>query len=203
MKKNIGIVFLILSFLWVMHTFSKNFIVDPDFQKFLAKKDDVLANESLWILMIRFHIVLALISLITGPLGVIKKLRTKSTAFHRWNGRIYVLSIVLNFLPGVYVSFFATGGWPSTVGFLILNLLWFGTTLLGYIHIRRKNVVRHRSWMLRSFVLAFANMFIYVIVAISHRVLQFSYAASYTAAVWLCWAISLCIAELLIRQKYL
>nr|WP_245548515.1 DUF2306 domain-containing protein [Gracilibacillus lacisalsi] len=67
--------------------------------------------------MIRLHIIFAIISLITGPLGVIKKLRIKSIQFHRWNGRVYVLSILLNFIPGVYVSFFATGGWLSTIGF--------------------------------------------------------------------------------------
>ena len=187
--------------MWVMHTFSKNFMLDPTFQNFLARKDEVLTNESLWILMIRLHIIFAIISLITGPLGVIKKLRIKSIQFHRWNGRVYVLSILLNFIPGVYVSFFATGGWLSTIGFLVLNTLWFGTTILGYINIRRKNVIKHSAWMLRSFVLTFANMFIYIIVAISHNALQFSYGTSYTIAVWLCWVISLSIAEIMIRKK--
>ncbi|PWA12496.1 hypothetical protein DCC39_05645 [Pueribacillus theae] len=201
MKNNIWIIFLIVSFMWVMHTFSKNFMVDPTLQNFLAKKDEVLTNESLWILMIRLHIIFAIISLITGPLGVIKKLRMKSIQFHRWNGRVYALSILLNFIPGIYVSFFATGGWLSTIGFLVLNTLWFGTTILGYINIRRKNVIKHSSWMSRSFFLAFANMIIYIIVAISHNALQFSYGTSYTIAVWLCWVISLCIAETMIRKK--
>ncbi|GIQ69137.1 DUF2306 domain-containing protein [Xylanibacillus composti] len=201
MKKNMGIVLLIVSFMWVMHTLSKNFMVDPAFQDFLAKKDAALTNESLWVLMIRFHIIFAIISLITGPLGVIKKLRIKSVPFHRWNGRVYVLSILLNVIPGVYVSFFATGGWLSTIGFLVLSTLWFGTTILGYIHIRRKNVLKHSSWMSRSFFLTFANMFIYILVAISHNALQLSYATSYTIAVWLCWVISWCMAEIMIRKK--
>nr|WP_245548514.1 DUF2306 domain-containing protein [Gracilibacillus lacisalsi] len=84
-----------------------------------------------------------------------------------------------------------------------LNTLWFGTTILGYIHIRRKNVIKHSSWMTRSFFLAFANMIIYIIVAIAHNALQFSYGTSYTIAVWLCWMVSLCIAEIVIRKKVL
>ncbi len=106
MKRNIGILLIIVSIMWVLHTFSKNFMVDPTFEKFISKKDLLLADESLWIFMIRLHILLAIISLLTGPLGVMKKIRIKSMTFHRWNGRFYVLSIILNFIPGLYVSFF-------------------------------------------------------------------------------------------------
>lgn len=140
MKQKIGIILLVISMMWVLHTFSKNYIVDPSFEKFISRKDQILTDERLWILMIRIHILLAIISLITGPLGIIKALRDKSRSFHRWNGRLYVLSILLNFIPGVYVSFFATGGWISVIGFLILNALWLGTTLLGFYYIKRKKL---------------------------------------------------------------
>lgn len=201
MKKVIRVLILFIPIMWILHTFSKNFMVDPTFQKFISKKDQILTNESLWILMIRFHISLAIISLLTGPLGVIKKVRVKSIKFHRWNGRLYVLTIILNFIPGVYVSFFATGGWLSTVGFLILNTLWLGTTILGYLYIKGEKVILHSQWIIRSFFLSFANMTIYIIVAITHNVLNFSYGYSYTMAVWLCWILNLLIAELMIRKK--
>lgn len=187
--------------MWVLHTFTKNFMVDPNFQGFLIKKDMLLANKSLWVKMIQTHIILAIISLITGPLGVIKFIRDKSLKFHRWNGRIYVLSIALNYIPGLYVSFFATGGWLSTVGFIVLNTLWLTTTLLGYSYIKKGQLNDHSKWMLRSFFLSFANMTIYIVVAISHHALNFSYDTSYTVAVWLCWILTLSLAELFIRRK--
>lgn len=193
--------FLVIPLMWVLHTLSKNFVVDPDFQGFLSKKDELLANESLWVLMIRIHILLALISLITGPLGILKSIRARSLKFHRWNGRIYVLSIASNYIPGLYVSFFATGGWLSTLGFLILNTLWIITTLLGYSTIKKRQVLAHSKWMVRSFFLSFANMIIYIIVAITHNALGFSYDSSYTIAVWLCWILTLSLAELFIRRR--
>ncbi|WP_260320158.1 MULTISPECIES: DUF2306 domain-containing protein [Peribacillus] len=199
--KVIRTIILIIPLMWVLHTLSKNFMVDPNFQGFLSKKDELLANESLWVIMIRIHIMLAIISLLTGPLGIIKSIRVKFLKFHRWNGRIYVLSIALNYIPGLYVSFFATGGWVSTVGFLILNTLWITTTLLGYSYIKKRQVLAHSKWMVRSFFLSFANMIIYIIVAISHNALSFSYDTSYTIAVWLCWMLNLSLAELLIRKK--
>lgn len=191
----------VIPIMWVLHTLSKNFMVDPAFETFIARKDQILTDPSLWVLMIRIHIVLAIISLITGPLGVVKRLRVKSMRFHRWNGRLYVLSILLNFVPGVYVSFFATGGWLSTLGFLILNALWLGTTILGYWYIKRRDVILHRQWIVRSFFLSFANMTIYIIVAISHNLINLPYETSYTIAVWLCWILNLILAEFVIRSK--
>ena len=201
MKKTIKVIIVIISIMWVMHTSSKNFIVDPTFEKFIGRKDQILTNEWLWGMMIRIHIVLAILSLITGPLGVIKAIRVKALNFHRWNGRIYVLSILLNFIPGIYVSLFATGGWLSTVGFLILNSLWLGTTLRGYLLIKRRNIVLHSQWMIRSFFLSFANMTIYIIISLTHYVMNFSYGHSYTIAVWLCWIMNLLLAEIIIRKK--
>ncbi|MCM3389217.1 DUF2306 domain-containing protein [Ureibacillus chungkukjangi] len=201
MKQKIGIILLVISIMWVLHTFSKNYIVDPSFEKFISRKDQILTDERLWIWMIRIHILLAIISLITGPLGIIKALRDKSRSFHRCNGRLYVLSILLNFIPGVYVSFFATGGWTSVVGFLILNTLWLGTTLLGFYYIKRKKVILHSQWITRSFFLSFANMTIYVIVVIAHNLMNFAYENSYTIAVWLSWPLNLLVAELMIRKK--
>lgn len=201
MKKTIGITILIIPIMWVLHTFSKNFMIDPAFEKFISNKELILADPSLWIFMIRIHILLAILSLLTGTLGVIRRIRVKSIRFHRWNGRLYVLSILLNFIPGVYVSFFATGGWPSTIGFLILNTLWLGTTILGYWYIKRRQVILHSRWITRSFFLCFANMTIYIIVAIAHNAMNFSYGTAYTIAVWLSWVLNLLIAELIIRQK--
>lgn len=75
MKQKAGIIILIISMMWVLHTFSKNFMVDPLFEKFISRKDQILTDHNLWISMIRIHILLAIISLITGPLGVIKAIR--------------------------------------------------------------------------------------------------------------------------------
>lgn len=187
--------------MWMLHTFSKNFMVDPQFESFISKKDQILTDDNLWFLMLRIHILLALISIITGPLGVIKGIREKSRTFHRWNGRIYVLSIILNFIPGIYVSFFATGGLPSIIGFLILNTLWLTTTILGYWYIKRQKVLLHSQWITRSFFLSFANITIYIFVAISHNLLNFSYGSSYTIAVWLSWSLNLLLSEFLIRRR--
>jgi uncharacterized membrane protein len=151
--------------------------------------------------MIRLHIVLAIIALIAGPLGLSKRIRTKRPALHRWNGRIYVLSIVLNIIPGYYVSFYANGGFWSVIGFLVLNTLWFLTTVNGYRFIRKGQVRQHRDWVLRSFFLTFANLTIYFVVTIFHKGVGLQYGLSYTFAVWLAVTLNLLLAELVIRKS--
>ncbi|EON70692.1 DUF2306 domain-containing protein [Lysinibacillus sphaericus] len=182
-QKLLVIGLFIIAFMWIMHTLSKNFMVDPDFEKFLNNKDEIISNPTVWAVMLRIHIILAVIALLTGPVGMMKSLRNKRLPFHRFNGRIYIFSIVLNFIPGVYVSLFATGGWLSTFGFLILNTLWLITTTLGYKSIKRKDIVRHSQWITRSFFLTFANTIIYIIVAVTHNGLNLSYGLLYYCCV--------------------
>ncbi|MFC3773829.1 DUF2306 domain-containing protein, partial [Paenibacillus sp. GCM10012303] len=185
------------------HTFSKNFILDPNIQSFLSKKDQVIAKESLWVLMIRIHIALALIALLTGPIGILARIRQRWPALHRWNGRIYALSIVINFIPSLYVSFFASGGAWSTIGFIILNTLWLLSTIVGVRSARKRNIQMHSKWMTRSFFLSFANTTIYILVAILHYAMDQPYGFSYTVAVWACWILNLSLAEAVIRRKSL
>lgn len=201
--KVLTVILFIVSLLWFMHTLSKNFMIDPVFAKFLSKKDAVLSNLPLWTMMIRVHIILALVALLTGPIGLIKRLRINSPAWHRWNGRIYLYAILLNFIPSLYVSFFATGGIFSSIGFFILDTLWLLTTVLGVSSIKKKNVQMHSRWMIRSFFLSFANMTIYVFVAITHYGLHLPYGISYSIAVWACWIVNLALAEIVIRKKAL
>ena len=199
MKKAAYWLILFVSILWVLHTISKNFIVDPQFNRFLSMKQNELFNKSLWFMMIRVHIVLAVIALITGPIALSKKIRVKSLFMHRWMGRIYVGSIVLNYIPSFYVSFYATGGILSTIGFIILNTLWLFSTLKGLWLGKAKKMVLHSRWMIRSYALSLANMTIYILVTIFNKVLDLEYEVSYMLAVWLCSILNLTLAEFTIR----
>jgi hypothetical protein len=201
MKKVAYPLILFVSIMWVLHTVSKNFIVDPQLSRFLSMKSNELLNKSLWVIMIRIHIILAVIALITGPIALSKKIRIESLLTHRWMGRIYVGSIVLNYIPSFYVSFYATGGFPSVFGFFILNTLWLFSTLRGFWLARTKKIMLHSQWMIRSYALSLANMTIHILVTLFYNALDFRYEFSYTLAVWLCWLLNLSLAEFAIRMS--
>ncbi len=200
-RKGLVISLSVIAVMWILHTTSKNFMVDPTFSTFLSNKEIELPNAKLWIVMIQLHIVLAIIALITGPLGLSRAMRMKNPHLHRWNGRIYVMVIVFNILPGYYVALYANGGIWSTIGFFILNTLWLLTTINGYRFIRKGQVHLHRSWMLRSFFLTFANLTIYILVTILHYVAGLPYGFSYSLGAWLAFMINLVLAEIVIRKS--
>ena len=202
-KRNAAAIILsVVALMWIMHTLTKNFVSDPDFIKLINDKSSFSADPSLWLFMLRAHILLAIVSLVTGPIGAIRKIRRKSITWHRWNGRIYVVSIVLNFIPGLYVAFFAAGG-MTVAGFLVLNLLWLATTWFGYLHIRRKNAAKHSRWITRSFFLTYANLSIHVLLPIGQHAFGLPYASSYALAVWGSMLLNLGLAEIVIRKKWL
>lgn len=69
-RKGLVISLAVIAVLWILHTTSKNFVVDPTFSTFLSNKEIELPNANVWIMMIQLHIILAIIALITGPLGL-------------------------------------------------------------------------------------------------------------------------------------
>lgn len=202
MKKNIssGVKFLLffIAFAWILHTFTKNFVIDPQFKKFLTEKSLPVSGE-VWFFALRAHIILAIIALLVGPLGFIERVRQRNLKWHRYAGRIYVISILLNFLPCVYLACFATGGAASAVGFFVLNLIWVGTTYKAYRAARNRHIKAHRRWMIRSFAVTLANLQLYVLKTVFNRVAGLDYETAYTIAVWLCWLFGLFVAEIIIQ----
>jgi uncharacterized membrane protein len=202
MKRLSFIILCIIVFAWFGHTFSKNFIVDPEFSRFLTHKGSFeLMENHLWTFFLRTHIILSLIALCAGPVAFLKKSRKGPATLHKYAGRFYVLSIYLNALPALYVSFYATGGWISTLGFLCLNAIWTGTTFLAYKNIRQRKVADHRRWMTRSYAVTLANTSIYILTLLFTSAAGLEYILSYQMAVWLGWILNLLIAEGILKKR--
>jgi uncharacterized membrane protein len=136
-----------------------------------------------WNIVLLAHIVTASLAVVIGPFQFFKKIRMKRKKLHRNLGKIYITSILLSGISGIYLSFYAFGGLISKVGFFALSLAWLFTTYLAYIYIRNKQYKLHENWMYRSYAVTF--------VAITFRfwsaVIGYSFdnfQMGYTAAIW-------------------
>jgi len=85
------------------------------------------------------------------------------------------------------------GGWISTIGFSLLALGWFYTTVKAVIAIKAGQIKKHQMWMFFSYALTFA--------AITQRTLllvplltTIPFIPIYQLSAWLPWAINLSIA---------
>lgn len=71
----------------------------------LAGKSAALLVNNLWNTMFYTHIILGGIALLIGWLQFNKKLRVKNLELHRKIGKIYVVSVLLSAISGLYIGF--------------------------------------------------------------------------------------------------
>jgi hypothetical protein len=97
--------------------------------------------------------------LVLGAIQLIEPLRIKYPAWHRWIGRIYVLSCLATAIGGIgFILFKGTvGGVFMDVGFGIYGLLMFISAVLTWKYAAARNLVKHREWALRLFILAIGS----------------------------------------------
>lgn len=143
-----------------------------------------LPLEELWLLALQVHVVAAAVAL-PGCLALWSTtVLTRAPRLHRWLGRVTGAAVVLALAPsGFYLSLFAKGGLPSTLGFVASGVLVVFAMVQGVRTARARRFVEHRRWVLH--VLAQLS------VAVSSRAMLFAFDAAgveETAAyLWSLW----------------
>jgi len=197
-KKVILPVIYVLAYLFTLYIVIQYIVFSPSQAGVVSSKlQDPTFPYAIWKLFFFPHILLGTVALLIGAYQLMSKSR-KNRKRHRVLGRLYGFSILFNVLVVPYISLYATGGTPSTIAFLVLDILWFLTTAIAIFYIRRKNILKHREWMLRSYAVTFA----FVTFRIVLLIVQFSTHASFTVSFPLAVYLSI-IINLLITQLYL
>jgi uncharacterized membrane protein len=100
------------------------------------------------------HVLLAAIITAAGTLQLVPHLRSRALGFHRWNGRIYLITAMLGTLSGLWMVWVRgtyltlTGAISGTI--LSVLILIFGALTFYYARQGRINI--HRQWALRTFL---------------------------------------------------
>jgi uncharacterized membrane protein len=99
-----------------------------------------------------------------GALQLIPWLRARAPRFHRWNGRVFIATVVALSLSGYYLVW-VRGTSPSTLDALSTSLngaLILGFAFLAYRSARARRLVEHRRWALRLYLVSNAQWFLRV-----------------------------------------
>jgi hypothetical protein len=124
--------------------------------------------------------------------------------YHRWLGMVYVATVLLIGAPtGFMMALHANGGLGAKASFVLLSLLWFTTTLLALIQVKKKNFEDHGEWMVYSYALALSAI-TFRLLALAFDLLKVEARPQevYVAIAWLSWVPNLVIAEILIRTGF-
>lgn len=163
---------------------------------FLITKLDIL-HLSFYRVAFLIHVSSSLVVISAGAFLFISISKLKWWRFHRVLGRVYVILVLFLAAPsGLIMGYFANGGVMGQVNFILLSVLWWTFTYLGFKNIIRKNIIAHKKWMIRSYALTLS--------AVTLRVLQITLPVTlfpdqnirYVFISWCSWIVNLIIAEI-------
>jgi uncharacterized membrane protein len=152
-------------------------------------------NKQIWFVS---HLATAVIPLVTGPFQFWTWLRKRHIKWHRALGKIYILGCLLGGLSALYLGL--TQPYPgSVVPMLILATLWLFTTSAAWITIKRRNIPAHRLFMIRSYTLTLAFVFLRILsdLVYKHQFLSFIENEDVKDATyeWMSWVVPVLVVE--------
>lgn len=190
-----------ISFVFILYSLVANFISDPEATGFLSHKIGLKRELNLpaWLTVMRVHVVFACIAMAAGLLNFSSKIFEKSRRFHRLNGYVYLLSVLVVVITSGYMAPYATGGKISSIGFNAINMIWLVITIVAFVQIKQKRILQHRNWMIRSYAFCFTNMLIHLITILFHQGFGHVYVTSYTIGVYGSIVLLLVIPNIIIK----
>ena len=105
------------------------------------------------------HRALTLVHILPGGLFLslallqfVPGIRQKHLQFHRWMGRVLVVCGLIIGVSALIMSFTMNIGGPNeTAATTLFAIVFLFCLVKAYRHIRRKEVARHREWMIRAY----------------------------------------------------
>lgn len=100
------------------------------------------------------HLLLAVVIIVGGPLQLVPKVRTSAPTFHRWNGRLYMLTAFILSLGGIYMVLTrgTVGDISQHVAVIINGILIMLFAITALRHAMARDIRTHRRWALRLFL---------------------------------------------------
>ena len=144
------------------------------------------------------HIGVAPIALAVMPFQFLTRLRARWPVLHRWLGRVYVTAILVSGVAGFQLAFYTSAGPLAATGFAVLAVLWLATTGIAFTYALRRQIDRHKVWMLRSAALTFAavTLRVYLGIAMASGI---DFDTAYLLVSWLAWVPNALVMEAYLR----
>lgn len=152
---------------WLFVTYIIGFYGVTTFNGNLAGWNEVLAHGYVEgnlfnNLMVGAHMLFAAIITFCGPLQLIPWIRNHYPAFHRWNGRVYIPTVFILSLGGIYMTWFhdeVVGDFLQHITMTAGALLTMFCAVQAVRYAMQRQFTTHRRWAIRTFMLVSAVWF--------------------------------------------
>lgn len=165
---------------------------------FLAERA-VLVEKTVWRVCFYTHITAGAICITSALIQFSSWILKRRKRIHILSGKIYVFVVLLVGAPsGLYMTFFAKGGYVERGAFLAMAIFWFFTTYKGFVTAARdKNFVAHKYWMIRSYAMALTAVTFRIYHIIFHE-LGMDGFNNYSISLWISIVGNALLAEVII-----
>ncbi len=175
------------------------FLIDRHFG-LLGSKNQELLNDQLWNFSFYGHIILGGIALLIGWTQFSTKLRKRRIKLHKNIGKVYILSVLISSICGIYIAQFATGGISNIIGFTLSGLVWLVTTVLAFNSVIRGKIQLHQKFMIYSYSVCFSAVTLRIWLPLLTSITG-EFSSAYLIVGWLSWVPNLFVAYYLINRK--
>lgn len=116
-------------------------------------------GDTAWNVYLGAHVLLAAVIAFGGVLQMVPQIRRRAMAFHRWNGRAFMLTAVGGGATGLWMTLVRGVGVSGngSLGVIALSLdavLIIAFAWIAWRRARQGDVRNHRRWALRLFMVA-------------------------------------------------
>jgi uncharacterized membrane protein len=144
------------------------------------------------------HVVAGFFFMVTGPWQFMPTIRNRVLRFHRISGRVYIIAglvaaiTALAYVPLLPVFGTFTAKVASTLGATLFLISIFQ----AYATIRRREIRKHREWMIRSYALGLGiATFRALLPILMSSPLRIPFPEAWDTVVWLGFTINILVAE--------
>ncbi len=146
---------------WIFATYVALFYggaaINNDFMKWnRVLPHGYVEGEPMGNIAVGIHVFFAVAILFGGPLQFIPFIRNRFTAFHRWNGRVYITTMALVSLSGIYMVI-TKGTISGLVGDISVSINGALILIFAYLTLHyalKRNIKVHNQWAFRLFLVA-------------------------------------------------
>jgi hypothetical protein len=121
-----------------------------------------IAGETVNNAVLIAHLATAVLIMLSGAAQLVPQIRRHAPGFHRWNGRVFVISAFGVSLAGMYllVARGVAASVAQEIGTGLLGVLILVCAAMAWRTALKRDFVTHRRWALRLFLLASSAIFI-------------------------------------------
>jgi len=138
----------------VFHGYSPPVVSNPRAAQFAAL-DQVFAHHPILTLI---HVIPGVLFMILGPLQFSATIRARHLRWHRLSGRVFlVCSLIIGVSAlGMSFSMQSIGGVNQAAATILFAIFFLVSLGKAFWHIRRREIVLHREWMIRAYAVGLA-----------------------------------------------